>query len=65
MPVWHGPAMSSRGKFTQAGGFILAASILAGTVAGLIAGQSSIGFLAGAAAGVLLALIVWAVDRKR
>jgi len=59
----EGPAMASRGKFTRAGGFILAISILAGTVAGLIAGQSSIGFLAGAAAGILLALLVWLLDR--
>jgi hypothetical protein len=56
--------MGSRGKFTQAGGFILAATIIAGTVGGVIAGQSSIGFLVGAGAGVLLALLVWLVDRR-
>jgi len=56
-------AMAGRGKFTQAGGFILAVSILAGTVAGLVAGQSSIGILAGAAAGILLAILVWVLDR--
>lgn len=60
----EGPAMGSRGKFTQAGGFILAATIIAGTVGGVIAGQSSIGFLVGAGAGVLLALLVWLVDRR-
>ena len=57
--------MDRRGKATQAGGFIIAASIIAGTVAGVIAGQPSIGFLAGTAAGVLLALIFWLYERKR
>jgi hypothetical protein len=57
--------MSTHGRITQAGGFILAASIIAGTVGGVIVGQSSVGFLVGAAAGVLLALLVWLVDRRR
>jgi hypothetical protein len=59
------PAMDRRGRYTQAGGFILAASIIAGTVAGVIVGQSSIGFLVGTVAGVLLAILVWLMDRRR
>ena len=51
--------------YKQAGGFILAASIIAGVVGGIVIGQPSIGFLVGAAAGVLLALLVWALDRRR
>ncbi|HEX8667966.1 MAG TPA: hypothetical protein VF727_06295 [Allosphingosinicella sp.] len=54
-----------RSKFTQAGGFILAAAIIAGTVAGVMVNQPSIGFLVGTAAGVLLALLFWLGERKR
>lgn len=49
----------------QAGGSILAAAIIAGVVGGTIAGQPSIGFLVGAAAGLLLALLHWLRDRRR
>jgi len=58
----HGRGMST-GRYKQAGGFILALSILAGTVAGVALHQPSIGFLVGLGAGVLLALLVWVVDR--
>ena len=54
-----------KGRYTQAGGSSLAISIIAGTVAGVIVRQPSIGFLVGAAAGVLLALLVWYQDRRR
>ena len=57
--------MDRRGKYTQAGGFIIAASIIAGTVAGIIVNQSSIGVLAGVGAGVLLALLFWLFERTR
>jgi hypothetical protein len=57
--------MAKQSRYTQAGGFILAASIIAGTVAGVMVHQSSIGFLVGAGAGVVLALLVWLVDRRR
>lgn len=57
--------MDGRGKYSQAGGFIIAASIIAGTVAGVIVNQPSIGVLAGVAAGVLLALLFWLYERKR
>jgi hypothetical protein len=57
--------MDGRGRVRQAGGFILAASIIAGTVVGSIVGQSSIGFLVGIAAGALLALLIWQIDRRR
>jgi hypothetical protein len=51
--------------YKQAGGFILAASIIAGAVAGTMVGQSSIGFIVGTSAGVLLALLIWWIDRKK
>lgn len=57
--------MDSRTRYTQAGGSILAISIIAGTVAGVIVGQPSIGFLIGTAAGVLLATLFWLNDRRR
>jgi hypothetical protein len=51
--------------FTQAGGAILAIAIIAGTVAGIMVGQSSIGFLVGTGAGILIALLIWLNDRRR
>lgn len=56
--------MDRRARYTQAGGSILAISIIAGTVAGVIVGQPSIGVLAGAAAGILLALLFWLNERR-
>ena len=44
---------------------MLAISIIAGTVAGVIVGQPSIGFLVGTAAGLLVALLFWLSERKR
>ena len=49
----------------QAGGFILAASIIAGVIGGVMVGQSSIGFLVGTGAGILMALLLWLRDRRR
>lgn len=57
--------MSVRSRFTQAGGSILAISIISGTVAGVIVRQSSIGFLVGTAAGILLLALFWLRERKR
>ena len=57
--------METRGKITQAGGSILAISIIAGTVAGTIVNQPSIGILVGTAAGALLAVLIWLLDRHR
>lgn len=57
--------MSSRRRYTQAAGSVLAISIIAGAVAGSIVGQPSIGFLAGVAAGALLATLFWLNDRRR
>jgi len=57
--------MSEKGRFTRAGGAILAIAIIAGTVAGIMVGQSSIGFLVGTGAGILIALLIWLNDRRR
>jgi hypothetical protein len=57
--------MTDRSRFTQAGGAILSISIISGTVAGVIVRQSSIGFLVGTAAGILLLTLFWLRERKR
>ncbi|MEA3065571.1 MAG: hypothetical protein QOJ27_2023 [Sphingomonadales bacterium] len=57
--------MSQRTRYTQAAGSVLAISIIAGAVAGVIVGQPSIGILAGTAAGLLLAILFWLSERRR
>ena len=52
-------------RYSQAGGSILALSIIAGTVAGIIVRQLSIGFLVGTGAGILLLTWFWLQERKR
>jgi uncharacterized membrane protein (UPF0136 family) len=49
----------------QAGGFLLALSIIAGTLIGGLMGQPSVGLLVGTAAGILIAVAIWLVDRAR
>lgn len=50
---------SSPSRAPMAGGFLLAAAILAGVVVGSLAGQPSIGFLAGLGVGLVLLGLVW------
>jgi len=52
-------------KAPRAGGVLLALAILAGTLIGVLAGQPSIGFLAGAGIGLLLLILIWLNDRRR
>jgi uncharacterized membrane protein len=56
--------MAERKRYTQAAGSVLAISIIAGAVAGVIVGQPSIGFLAGLAAGVVLLFLFWLNERR-
>ena len=60
-----GAAMKNSGRYTQAGGAILAIAIIAGAVAGTMVGQPSIGFLIGTGAGGLLAILIWLNDRRK
>ena len=53
-----------RKKASQAGGFLVAAGMLVGTVGGVAAGQPSAGFLIGLGAGLALALFIWWRDRS-
>jgi len=57
--------MSQGRRNSQAAGSVLAISIIAGAVAGVIVGQSSIGFLVGLAAGLLLLLLFSLNERRR
>lgn len=50
-------------RFPRAGGALLAGSILGGVLIGAFAGQTSIGFLAGLALGLVLLGGVWLLDR--
>lgn len=47
----------------RAGGAIIAISIIAGAVAGIVAGEPSVGFLAGAGLGLTVAILLWLRDR--
>lgn len=59
------PAMSQkRNPVPRAGGVLLAGAILGGAIAGVIAQQPSLGFLAGLAVGLVLLGIVWLRDRR-
>ena len=52
-------------KLPRAGGALLAAAILIGVLAGVAAGESSIGFLTGLAVGLTLMTAFWLIDRRR
>lgn len=54
----------NNGQSSRGGGFIIAASILAGTVIGAFAGQLSVGIICGAGFGAGLALLLWLRDRR-
>lgn len=49
----------------QAGGFLLITAIFVGTGIGVAKGEPSLGFVYGLGAGVVLALLVWLLDRRR
>ncbi len=51
-------------KLPRAGGALLAAAILIGVLAGVAAGEPSIGFLAGLVIGLAMLGGVWILDRR-
>ena len=57
--------MDPRTKLPRAGGAFLAAAVLLGATGGVLAGQPSIGLVAGMAVGLLLLGAVWLIDRRR
>lgn len=46
------------------GGFVLAASLMIGTIIGLVLGQPTIGFLAGLGVGAAAAVAFWLKGRR-
>ncbi len=62
-PLWHSRPMSTRSP--QAGGCLLVLCIFLGVALGAMRGQPSLGFLIGAGLGVLAAVAVWLLDRRR
>lgn len=57
--------MAPRPRTTFAGGFPIALGALGGTVVGIAQHQPSAGFLVGLGAGILLAIAIWLLDRRR
>lgn len=57
--------MTKRKKEPTGAGAIIAFLILAGTIGGGLMGQPSIGLLAGTAAGILIALLLWRRERGK
>lgn len=49
----------------RAGGFFLMAAILLGFAVGLATGDAMRGVILGTAAGVVIALAIWLLDRRR
>lgn len=59
------PAPPPGRKEPLAGGAPLALSIIVGVIAGGLAGQPTVGFLAGLAVGIVIALAIWWPGRNR
>lgn len=49
----------SNQRSTSAGGFIVAASLMVGTIIGLVLGQPSLGFVTGLGLGAVVAIALW------
>ena len=56
---------TSPSRTPMAGGFLLALSVIAGVVIGMVKGQPSLGVVIGAGVGIALAAAVWLADRAR
>jgi hypothetical protein len=54
-----------KSRSTAAGGIFIFLGLIVGAFYGIDAGQPMLWLLRGFAAGVLLALAVWAIDRRR
>lgn len=57
--------MSKPDKTPRAGGALIAIAILVGAVVGIAWRQPVLGLVAGLAAGIALALLVWLMDKRR
>ena len=61
--LWQGRAMAKRPS--AAGGFFLIAPVVAGFLYGLTTGEAMAWTFIGLAIGVVLAVAVWLIDRRR
>ena len=52
-------------RSTMAGGLFLMLAILLGTIWGVVIGQPMLGVLRGTGIGIVAALLVWLLDRRR
>ena len=55
---------SKKPRAARAGGILIAFAVMTGAVAGLAMGQASIGMVGGLATGLLLAGLIWLLDRR-
>ena len=60
--MWHRAGMQSAQP--RAGGIFLVLAITVGTVAGIVIGEPSAGFLAGLATGLVILGAMWWTDRR-
>jgi hypothetical protein len=61
--LWHLGGMDRRNS--RSGGFLLMIAIFAGVAWGISQGRLMEGALAGTLAGVIIAVLLWLVDRRR
>jgi uncharacterized membrane protein len=59
------PSPDRRRRSPAGGGVLIALGAIGGAVVGTLYRQPSIGLVAGLAVGLLLAIFVWLVDRRR
>jgi hypothetical protein len=59
------PNMDSQKTNSLAGGFFVAAGMVGGAIAGIYFDQPSVGMVSGLGFGILIAIAIWVIDRKR
>ena len=57
--------MAAKSNAPLAGGFLLFIAVLAGALTGVFLGQPSIGFLVGIGVGLIVAVAIWLLDRRK
>ena len=57
--------MAAKSNAPLAGGFLLCIAVLAGALTGVFLGQPSIGFLVGIGVGLIVAVAIWLLDRRK
>ena len=61
--TWQGARMAKDPRDTTGGGIFIALGAAAGVIVGRLYGQTSIGLIAGVAAGVVIATLIWWRER--